>query len=51
MEHLTQELARRQQNNDALVQETRVLSRNAQETVKELQAKVGALDGQVVETG
>lgn len=50
VEHLTQELARRQQNNDALVQETRVLSRNAQETVKELQAKVGALDGQVVET-
>lgn len=49
VEHLTQELARRQQNNDALVQETRVLSRNAQETVKELQAKVGALDGQVGE--
>lgn len=49
VEHLTQELARRQQNNDALVQETRVLSRNAQDTVKELQAKVGALDGQVGE--
>jgi uroporphyrinogen III methyltransferase/synthase len=50
VEHLTQELARRQQSNDALVQETRVLSRNAQETVKELQGKVGALDGQVTET-
>ncbi|SDP57453.1 uroporphyrinogen-III synthase /HemX family protein [Ralstonia sp. 25mfcol4.1] len=49
VEHLTQELARRQQSNDALVQETRVLSKNAQDTVKELQAKVGALDGQVVE--
>lgn len=49
VDHLTQELARRQQSNDALVQETRVLSRNAQETVKELQAKVGALDGQVGE--
>ncbi|PLQ01519.1 fused uroporphyrinogen-III synthase HemD/membrane protein HemX [Cupriavidus pauculus] len=49
VEHLTQELARRQQTNDALVQETRVLSKNAQDTVKELQAKVGALDGQVVE--
>ncbi len=50
VDHLTQELARRQQSNDALVQETRVLSRSAQETVKELQAKVGALDGQVGET-
>jgi len=50
VEHLTQELARRQQSNDALVQETRVLSRDAQETVKELQGKVGALDGQVTET-
>lgn len=50
VERLTQELARRQQSNDALVQETRVLSRNAQDTVKELQAKVGALDGQVGET-
>ncbi|AZG13599.1 fused uroporphyrinogen-III synthase HemD/membrane protein HemX [Cupriavidus pauculus] len=49
VEHLTEELARRQQSNDALVQETRVLSRNAQDIVKELQAKVGALDGQVVE--
>lgn len=49
VEHLTQQLARRQQSNDALVQETRVLSKNAQDTVKELQAKVGALDGQVVE--
>lgn len=49
VEHLTQELARRQQSNDALVQETRVLSKSAQDTVKELQAKVGALDGQVVE--
>ncbi|WP_454722591.1 MULTISPECIES: fused uroporphyrinogen-III synthase HemD/membrane protein HemX [Cupriavidus] len=49
VEHLTQELARRQQSNDALVQETRVLSRNAQDTVKELQAKVGALDGQLGE--
>ncbi|GJG93459.1 fused uroporphyrinogen-III synthase HemD/membrane protein HemX [Cupriavidus pauculus] len=49
VEHLTQELARRQQSNDTLVQETRVLSKNAQDTVKELQAKVGALDGQVVE--
>lgn len=49
VEHLTQELARRQQSNDALVQETRVLSKNAQDTVKELQSKVGALDGQVVE--
>lgn len=49
VEHLTQELARRQQSNDALVQETRVLSKNAQDTVKELQGKVGALDGQVVE--
>ncbi len=49
VDHLTQELARRQQSNDALVQETRVLSRNAQDTVKELQAKVGALDGQVGE--
>ncbi|MBV8156958.1 MAG: fused uroporphyrinogen-III synthase HemD/membrane protein HemX [Dyella sp.] len=50
VEHLTQELARRQQSNDALVQETRVLSRDSQETVKELQGKVGALDGQVTET-
>jgi uroporphyrinogen III methyltransferase/synthase len=50
VEHLTQELARRQQSNDALVQETRVLSRDAQETVKELQGKVGALDGQMTET-
>ncbi|QYY32291.1 fused uroporphyrinogen-III synthase HemD/membrane protein HemX [Cupriavidus pinatubonensis] len=50
VDHLTEELARRQQSNDALVQETRVLSRNAQDTVKELQAKVGALDGQVGET-
>lgn len=50
VDHLTEELAKRQQNNDALVQETRVLSRNAQDTVKELQAKVGALDGQVGET-
>lgn len=49
VEHLTQELARRQQSNDALVQESRVLSRNAQDSVKELQAKVGALDGQVGE--
>lgn len=49
VDHLTQELARRQQSNDALVQETRVLSKNAQDTVKELQAKVGALDGQVGE--
>ncbi|MGN5480562.1 uroporphyrinogen-III C-methyltransferase [Cupriavidus basilensis] len=50
VDHLTEELARRQQSNDALVQETRVLSRDAQDTVKELQAKVGALDGQVGET-
>lgn len=50
VEHLTQELARRQQSNDALVQETRVLSKNAQDTVKELQSRVGSLDGQVVET-
>jgi len=50
VEHLTQQLARRQQSNDALVQETRVLSRNAQETVKEVQAKVGSLEGQVSET-
>lgn len=50
VDHLTEELARRQQSNDALVQETRVLSRNAQDTVKELQAKVGSLDGQVGET-
>jgi len=50
VEHLTQELARRQQSNDALVQETRVLSRDAQETVKALQAKVGSLDGQVTDT-
>ncbi|RZT41322.1 fused uroporphyrinogen-III synthase HemD/membrane protein HemX [Cupriavidus agavae] len=49
VEHLTEELARRQQSNDVLVQETRVLSKNAQDIVKELQAKVGALDGQVVE--
>ena len=49
VEHLTTELARRQQSNDAMVQETRVLSKNAQDIVKELQAKVGALDGQVVE--
>jgi len=50
VDHLTEELARRQQSNDALVQEARVLSRSAQDTVKELQAKVGALDGQVGET-
>jgi uroporphyrinogen III methyltransferase/synthase len=50
VEHLTQELARRQQSNDTLVQETRVLSRDAQETVKALQGKVGALDGQITET-
>ncbi|WP_244785919.1 fused uroporphyrinogen-III synthase HemD/membrane protein HemX [Cupriavidus pauculus] len=49
VDHLTQELARRQQSNDALVQETRVLSKDAQDTVKALQAKVGALDGQLVE--
>ena len=50
VEHLTQELARRQQSADTLVQETRVLSRDAQETVKALQGKVGALDGQITET-
>ncbi|AEI78182.1 uroporphyrinogen-III synthase/methylase HemXD [Cupriavidus necator N-1] len=50
VDHLTGELARRQQSNDALVQESRVLTRNAQETVKELQAKVGALENQVGET-
>jgi len=50
VDHLTEELARRQQSNDALVQEAQVLSRSAQDTVKELQAKVGALDGQVGET-
>jgi uroporphyrinogen III methyltransferase/synthase len=50
VDHLTGELARRQQSNDALVQESRVLLRNAQDTVKELQAKVGALEGQVGET-
>ncbi|CAG2127477.1 fused uroporphyrinogen-III synthase HemD/membrane protein HemX [Cupriavidus plantarum] len=50
VEHLTEELARRQQSNDTLVQETRVLSRNAQDAVKELQAKLGALDDRVGET-
>ncbi|QQX83651.1 fused uroporphyrinogen-III synthase HemD/membrane protein HemX [Cupriavidus necator] len=50
VDHLTGELARRQQSNDALVQESRVLTRNAQDTVKELQAKVGALENQVSET-
>ncbi|WP_042886958.1 fused uroporphyrinogen-III synthase HemD/membrane protein HemX [Cupriavidus necator] len=50
VDHLTGELARRQQSNDALVQESRVLTRNAQDTVKELQAKVGALESQVGET-
>ncbi|WP_354682070.1 fused uroporphyrinogen-III synthase HemD/membrane protein HemX [Cupriavidus necator] len=50
VDHLTDELARRQQSNDALVQESRVLTRNAQDTVKELQAKVGALESQVGET-
>ncbi|KUE90289.1 uroporphyrinogen-III synthase [Cupriavidus necator] len=50
VDHLTGELARRQQSNDALVQESRVLTRNAQDTVKELQAKVGALENQVGET-
>lgn len=49
VDHLTQELARRQQSNDALVQESRVLTRSAQDTVKELQAKVGALASQVGE--
>ncbi|UDM51207.1 fused uroporphyrinogen-III synthase HemD/membrane protein HemX [Cupriavidus sp. MP-37] len=50
VDHLTGELARRQQSNDALVQESRVLTRNAQDTVKELQAKVGVLENQVGET-
>ncbi|WP_432257935.1 fused uroporphyrinogen-III synthase HemD/membrane protein HemX [Cupriavidus sp. TMH.W2] len=50
VDHLTGELARRQQSNDALVQESRVLTRNAQDTVKELQAKVGALESEVGET-
>lgn len=50
VDHLTGELARRQQSNDALVQESRVLTRNAQDTVKELQSKVGALENQVGET-
>ena len=50
VDHLTGELARRQQSNDALVQESRVLTRNAQDTVKELQTKVGALENQVGET-
>ena len=46
---LTGELARRQQANDALVQEARVLSREAQESVKALQAKVGGLETQITE--
>ncbi len=50
VDRLTEELARRQQNNDALVQESRVLTREAQTTVKEMQAKVGALEAQVGET-
>lgn len=50
VDRLTEELARRQQNNDALVQESRVLTREAQTTVKEMQAKVGALESQVGET-
>ncbi|AOZ00597.1 fused uroporphyrinogen-III synthase HemD/membrane protein HemX [Cupriavidus sp. USMAHM13] len=50
IDHLTQELARRQQSNDALVQESRVLTRNAQDTVKDLQGKVGGLEGEVAET-
>lgn len=49
VDRLTDELARRQQTNDALVQETRVLSRQAQELVKEMQAKVGGLESQVGE--
>lgn len=46
---LTGELARRQQANDALVQEARVLSREAQESAKTLQAKVGGLETQITE--
>lgn len=50
VDRLTEELARRQQNNDTLVQESRVLTREAQTTVKEMQAKVGVLEAQVGET-
>lgn len=46
---LTGELARRQQANDTLVQEARVLSREAQESVKTLQGKVGGLEAQITE--
>lgn len=49
VDNLTAEIARRQQANDVLVQEARVLSREAQESAKALQAKVGALDAQIAE--
>ncbi|TWG86446.1 uroporphyrinogen III methyltransferase/synthase [Cupriavidus gilardii J11] len=50
VDRLTEELARRQQANDSLVQESRVLTREAQTAIKEMQAKVGALDARVAET-
>lgn len=50
VDRLTEELARRQQTNDSLVQESRVLTREAQTAIKEMQAKVGALDAHVAET-
>ncbi|TMS56773.1 fused uroporphyrinogen-III synthase HemD/membrane protein HemX [Imbroritus primus] len=49
IDSLTGELARRQQANDTLVQEARVLSREAQESAKTLQAKVGGLETQITE--
>lgn len=50
VDRLTEELARRQQNNDSLVQESRVLTREAQSTIKEMQAKVGALEARIDDT-
>ncbi|MBY4898097.1 fused uroporphyrinogen-III synthase HemD/membrane protein HemX [Cupriavidus sp. AU9028] len=50
VDRLTEELARRQQSNDSLVQESRVLTREAQSTIKEMQAKVGALEARIDDT-
>jgi uroporphyrinogen III methyltransferase/synthase len=47
---LAAELARRQQSNDTVLQEARVLSRDAQESVKALNAKMGGLETQLTET-
>ena len=49
IDHLTQELARRQQNNDTTVQEARVLAKTAQQQSGDLQSRLGALDARLTE--